>query len=326
MPSDSRRPYVALTPNQADFALQPLSESSTSINTFLSPDEARPRLRSALDSVQDFISLNAGLLLVTGAQAVFSLVNVAVKTLQNLEEPVSTLEVRDYTVELGFWVNWQFFPQLIIVRMVQLIVVIYSVSKLTFFRRESLIFAALLTCEAERSTVFPVTYFHPGSSKMFLILLSAQKVSERSSYSEVSPGSFLRLQPTTANTIPPVSLGSTGPTFHCSTFHSRMSPCFRFWCLWAPLYLGVYFSKRPSRGEKRLPGVRFLRFRSYLCLFTRTVCSLFGVVLIARPEFLFGSPDGSSTVEGKHRMLAIGCAYIVHCLTEQRLKFTFVAE
>jgi hypothetical protein len=48
-----------------------------------------------VDSFQDFVSLNAGLLLVTAAQAVFSLVNVAVKILQNLDEPVSTLEVCD---------------------------------------------------------------------------------------------------------------------------------------------------------------------------------------------------------------------------------------
>lgn len=97
MPSDSRRPYVALTPNQADFALRPFSESSASINTFLrsEPVGSYSRWRSMVDSFQDFASLNAGLLLVTAAQAVFSLVNVAVKILQNLDEPVSTLEVRD---------------------------------------------------------------------------------------------------------------------------------------------------------------------------------------------------------------------------------------
>ncbi|KAJ6589035.1 hypothetical protein B0H19DRAFT_1302918 [Mycena capillaripes] len=39
-----------------------------------------------------------------------------------------------------------------------------------------------------------------------------------------------------------------------------------------------------------------------------SLCSLFEVVLIARPDFLFGSPNGSTAVEEKHRMLAIGIA------------------
>ncbi|KAJ6617990.1 hypothetical protein B0H10DRAFT_1282186 [Mycena sp. CBHHK59/15] len=94
MSPESRHPYTALTPNQTDFALQPFSEPLVPANTFLPPDEPRPRIRSALSAVQDFVSLNTGLLLVTAAQAVFSLVNVAVKMLQNLdEEPVSTLEL-----------------------------------------------------------------------------------------------------------------------------------------------------------------------------------------------------------------------------------------
>ncbi|KAF7328954.1 Aldo-keto reductase [Mycena venus] len=98
MPSESRRPYVALTPNQTDFPLQPLADDSTaptSITTFL-PDPSivsNSRWHSVLHSLQEFLSLNAGLLLVTAAQAVFSLVNVAVKILQNLDEPVSTLEL-----------------------------------------------------------------------------------------------------------------------------------------------------------------------------------------------------------------------------------------
>jgi len=40
------------------------------------------------------------------------------------------------------------------------------------------------------------------------------------------------------------------------------------------------------------------------------LCSLVGVVLIARPRFLFGSPDGSSPVDEQHRMLAIGVALL----------------
>ncbi|KAJ7207926.1 hypothetical protein GGX14DRAFT_698092 [Mycena pura] len=105
MPAEStlRRPYVARTPNHADFALQPLDRTSGS--TLTPPDfslpapeadselEPRSRWRAALDGVREFLSLNAGLFLVTASQAVFSLVNVAVKQLQSVDDPVSTLEV-----------------------------------------------------------------------------------------------------------------------------------------------------------------------------------------------------------------------------------------
>ncbi|KAJ7119539.1 hypothetical protein C8R44DRAFT_788358 [Mycena epipterygia] len=215
MPSDSRRPYAALTPNQADFALQSLNESSTSINTFISPDEARPRLRSALNSVQEFISLNAGLFLVTGAQAVFSLVNVA--------EPVSTLE-------------------LIVVRMG--ITYICSVAYMLIQNvphpfigpegvRTLLVFRGITGFIGLNGTYFSLQYL---------------------SLSDVTVLSFLV----------PMGTAISGSLFLKETFTRR----------------------------EALAGL----------------CSLFGVVLIARPQFLFGSPDGSSTVEGKHRMLAIGIA------------------
>lgn len=109
MPSESRHPYIALTPNHADFSLQPLTgaaESSTSFTTFLpdAPDVPNAQCQwwqSVLRSVRGFLSLNAGLLLVTGAQAGLSLVNVAVKILQNLDEPISTLEVCEYAYILA---------------------------------------------------------------------------------------------------------------------------------------------------------------------------------------------------------------------------------
>jgi hypothetical protein len=106
MPSESRHPYIALTPNHADFSLQPLTgaaESSTSFTTFLpdAPDVPNVWWQSVLLSVRGFLSLNAGLLLVTGAQAGLSLVSVAVKILQNLDEPISTLEVCEYAYILA---------------------------------------------------------------------------------------------------------------------------------------------------------------------------------------------------------------------------------
>jgi hypothetical protein len=109
MPSESRRPYVALTPHQADFALQSFNEPSTSTTTFPPdepcPDEPCTRLQSALDSVQDFVFLNAGLLLVTAACVAFSFVNVCVKKLQNLDDPVSTLQVRGARLNSVFHID-----------------------------------------------------------------------------------------------------------------------------------------------------------------------------------------------------------------------------
>ncbi|KAJ6602423.1 hypothetical protein DFH09DRAFT_1124828 [Mycena vulgaris] len=223
MPSESRRTYVALTPNQADFELRSFNEASTSINTFPLPDERRPRLRSLLDSIQDFVSLNAGLLLVTAAQAVFSLVNVAVKTLQNLEEPVSTLE-------------------LIVVRMG--ITYVCSVAYMIIQKvphpftgpegvRTLLVFRGITGFIGLNGTYFSLQYL---------------------SLSDVTVLSFLV----------PMCTGISGNLFLKETFTLK----------------------------EALAGL----------------CSLFGVVLIARPDFLFGSPAGSSAVEEKHRMMAIGIA------------------
>ncbi|KAJ7673434.1 hypothetical protein B0H17DRAFT_1083027 [Mycena rosella] len=222
MPSESRRAYVALTPNQADFGLRSFNEASTSINTFHVPDEPRPRLRSALDSIQEFFSLNAGLFLVTAAQAVFSLVNVAVKTLQDLDEPVSTLE-------------------LIIVRMG--ITYICSVAYMLIQKvphpfigpegvRTLLVFRGVTGFIGLNGTYFSLQYL---------------------SLSDVTVLSFL---------VP---------------ICTAMS--------------GSFFLKETFTRKEALAGL----------------CSLFGVVLIARPDFLFGS-TGSSPIEDKHRMLAIGIA------------------
>ncbi|KAJ7714093.1 DUF6-domain-containing protein [Mycena metata] len=224
MPSDSRRPYTALTPNQADFAVQQSAESSTSVSTFLSPDDPHPKRTSVfLSRLREFVALNAGLLLVTAAQAVFSLVNVAVKTLQSLDEPVSTLE-------------------LIIVRMG--ITYICSVAYMLIQKvehpfigpqgvRTLLVFRGVTGFIGLNGTYFSLQYL---------------------SLSDVTVLSFLV----------PMSTAIAGS-----------------------LFLKEVFTKREA-----LAGL----------------CSLFGVVLIARPDFLFGTPKGSSEVEEKHRMLAIGIA------------------
>lgn len=222
MPSESRRPYLALTPNQADFDLQePFNETTTSINTTVDPAEPRHKLQSALDNAKDFVSLNAGLLLVTSAQAVFSLINVAVKTLQNLQEPVSTLE-------------------LIIVRMG--ITYICSVAYMLIQR-------------------VPHPFVGPEGVRMLLVFrgitgfigLSATYFSlQYLSLSDVTVLSFL---------VP-----------MCTAIS------------------GSFFLKETFTRREALAGL----------------CSLFGVVLIARPDFLFGSPTGPSAVEEKHRMMAIG--------------------
>ncbi|KAJ7334800.1 hypothetical protein DFH08DRAFT_879438 [Mycena albidolilacea] len=229
MPSESRHPYIALTPNHADFSLQPLTgpaaESSTSFTTFLpdAPDVPNVWWQSVLRSVRGFLSLNAGLLLVTGACAGLSLVNVAVKTLQNLDEPVSTLE-------------------LILVRMG--ITYICSVAYMLIQRvphpfigpegvRVLLVFRGITGFVGLDGTYFALQYL---------------------SLSDVTVLSFL---------VP-----------MCTAIS------------------GSFFLKETFTKREALAGV----------------CSLFGVVLIARPHFLFGSPDGSSTIEEKHRTFGIGIA------------------
>jgi hypothetical protein len=73
---------------------------------------------------------------------------------------------------------------------------------------------------------------------------------------------------------------------------------------------GSFFLKEVFTKREALAGRECLCFMPNPCSSSRTVCSLFGVVLIARPEFLFGTPNGSTAIEEKHRMMAIGCAMI----------------
>ncbi|KAJ6510509.1 hypothetical protein C8R45DRAFT_964356 [Mycena sanguinolenta] len=228
MPSESRHPYLAFTPNQADFALEPLAEapnSSTSATTFLPdpPVVTDGRWHSVVHSVHEFISFNAGLLLVTAAQAVFSLVNVAVKTLQNLDEPVSTLE-------------------LIIVRMG--ITYICSIAYMLIRK-------------------VPHPFLGPEGVRMLLGFRGLTGF-----------------------------IGLNGTYFSLQYLSLSDVTVLSFLVPMCTAISGSIFLKESFTRREAVAGM----------------CSLFGVVLIARPEFLFGSPDGPSTVAAKHRTFAIGVA------------------
>ncbi|KAJ7084179.1 hypothetical protein C8R43DRAFT_1051893 [Mycena crocata] len=222
MLSESRRPYVALTPNQADFALLPFN-SSPPIATFSSPDEPRLGLKSAIHSIHGFVSLNGGLLLVVAAQAVFSLVNVAVKKLQNLEEPISTLE-------------------LIIVRMA----ITYICSVLYMVVQK-----------------VPQPFIGPEGVRTLLIFRGITGF-----------------------------IGLNGTYFSLQYLSLSDVTVLSFLVPMCTAISGSFFLKETFTRREALAGL----------------CSLFGVVLIARPDFLFGTPSHSTAVEEKHRMLAIGIA------------------
>ncbi|KAJ7475135.1 hypothetical protein B0H11DRAFT_2034262 [Mycena galericulata] len=229
MPSETRHPYVALTPNHADFALQPSTESSTAVNMIFPVSDDQPgrtnRLQTVLDSIQDFGALNAGLLLVTAAGAMFSLVNVAVKMVQELGESVSTAE-------------------LIIVRM-----------------------AITWICSVAYMLVqnVPHPFLGPEGVRVLLVFRGLTGfVGMSSVYVSLN---YLSLSDVTVlSFLVPMCTAMAGSLFLKETFTRR----------------------------EALAGL----------------CSLFGVVLIARPDFLFGSPNGSLPVEGNHRMFAIGISLL----------------
>ncbi|KAJ7280287.1 hypothetical protein C8J57DRAFT_1712262 [Mycena rebaudengoi] len=251
MSSQSRHPYSALTPNQADFVLEASISSgpSPSLESFPSLDEPRgsvlplATLRTAFGPVQDFVSLNAGLLLVAGAQAVFSLVNVAVKMLQSLDEPVSTLE-------------------LIIVRMG--ITYICSVAYMLLQK-------------------VPDPFYGPKGVRALLVFRGIFGFDD-DSYYLVDP-SLKSLQR---------FIGLNGTYFSLQYLSLSDATVISFLVPMCTAMCGSVFLKETFTRREAFAGI----------------FSLFGVVLIARPEFLFGSLDGKTegSVEGQHRMLAIGIA------------------
>ncbi|KAF8063349.1 hypothetical protein FPV67DRAFT_238316 [Lyophyllum atratum] len=98
----SRNTYTALTPEYANFArpfavgaTRDTAESEPPTPEELAEDEMQQagRWRRKYLAVVDIVKNNMGLLLVTGAQAFLSLVNVAVKRLNSIDPPVSTFEL-----------------------------------------------------------------------------------------------------------------------------------------------------------------------------------------------------------------------------------------
>ncbi|KAA1470827.1 DUF6-domain-containing protein [Dentipellis sp. KUC8613] len=102
----TRSAYTALTPEITTFppvghltfipapespAASRSSSAEALVETF--PQKCLARWRAGVRGVRDFVENNAGLLLVASAQLFFSLMNVAVKALNNLDKPVPTLEL-----------------------------------------------------------------------------------------------------------------------------------------------------------------------------------------------------------------------------------------
>jgi len=98
----SRNAYTALTPDYADFAIphtaglsQDAAVSEPPTPEELTDAEAQQtgRWRATYVTTVEIVKSNTGLLLVTGSQAFFSLMNVAVKKLDSIDPPVSTFEL-----------------------------------------------------------------------------------------------------------------------------------------------------------------------------------------------------------------------------------------
>jgi hypothetical protein len=99
----SRNAYAApLTPGFVDVA-HPQSGGHLSLSTPETPDheddlasELQSRWCAVVSAIRIAVDNNTGLLLVTASQAFFSLMNLSVKMLNNLDPPVSALEVRSF--------------------------------------------------------------------------------------------------------------------------------------------------------------------------------------------------------------------------------------
>jgi hypothetical protein len=116
MSSTSRNAYTAIT----ECVAFPIPHTSTpsglnSPSSSRRPDDHRllrasvetkrrvpSRIHSCLASAKDVVRSNIGLLLVIASQAFFTLTNVAVKILDNIDPPISTLEVCWFSI-LSFY-------------------------------------------------------------------------------------------------------------------------------------------------------------------------------------------------------------------------------
>ncbi|TFY76604.1 hypothetical protein EWM64_g7409 [Hericium alpestre] len=79
--------HITFTPAPEPEQMTPWDSKNTLKNRFLT------KWRSSTGRARDLVENNAGLLLVAASQFFFSLMNVAVKALNNLDEPVPTLEL-----------------------------------------------------------------------------------------------------------------------------------------------------------------------------------------------------------------------------------------
>jgi hypothetical protein len=72
-------------------------------------------------------------------------------------------------------------------------------------------------------------------------------------------------------------------------------------------FSGAIFLKEPFYLKQMFSGGKHALIYSEIVINNTLVCSFFGVVLIARPQFLFGSPKGDSSemVMPEQRMLSV---------------------
>lgn len=112
----SRDAYNALTPEYAEFSISPppsplvrkpsgLSYETDKVMDASSSEESvvsKPSMaRHGCTVVLDVMKRNTGLLLITASQALGAVTNISVKMLNEIEPPISTLQVRYRLIRCG---------------------------------------------------------------------------------------------------------------------------------------------------------------------------------------------------------------------------------
>jgi len=88
----SRRIYPALVPNYATFTVPQHVSLASNLVAHITSDENIQEQKLA-NKIRDGFKRNTGLLLITASQVFFASMNVAVKKLNSLDPPVSTMQV-----------------------------------------------------------------------------------------------------------------------------------------------------------------------------------------------------------------------------------------
>ena len=113
-----------------------------------------------------------------------------------------------------------------------------------------------------------------------------------------------------------------------NTYHCPMRQFWRFWCLFLPVFLEPCSSRRRSRLGNYSLGVCYTYSTALWVLIHQSIVfSFVGVMLIARPPFLFGSPQtvlDPSKVTPTQRMLSV-MSEVSHSL-DQNTKLTFLCS